>query len=101
MDELINGFLKEYMGVFYCFDEDYHPAAVSGAWLVQFADFDWYFSTEQMAKAFIWLLNEINKYTDATDPSLYKGYIFTDLDDDVFRFLTPKLVGLIDKRKGE
>lgn len=97
-----NNGLTEYMGILYGYDVDYRGSAISGAWLVQFADYDWYFSSESMARAFIWLLNEINRYTDVLDGHIFDGYIFgEDLDDDVFRFLVPELVGIIESRKGE
>lgn len=91
--------LVEYMGMLYGFDEDY----LCGAWLILFADYEWYFLKEKNVKTFIGLMNEISKYADAEEVAeeYQKQAGFSDMyADKSIQFLAAKLVELIEQ-KGE
>lgn len=78
------------MGNYYTWDDD------CKAWLVQVADYDWYFSKEVFAKTFIGLVEQISKIADIND--VVETYDFMHMvDDDMIQYLAIKYIKLLDQ----
>ena len=80
----------EFMGNYYTWDDE------QKAWLVQVADYDWYFSKEVFAKTFIGLVEQISKLADIEE--VVETYNFTDMvDDNAIQYLAIKYIKLLDQ----
>ena len=80
----------EFMGNYYTWDDE------QKAWLVQVADYDWYFSKEVFAKTFIGLVEQISKFADIED--VIATYNFSDdVDDKAIQYLAIKYIKLLDR----
>ena len=80
----------EFMGNYYTWDDE------QKAWLVQVADYDWYFSKEVFAKTFIGLVEQISKFADIED--VVETYNFMGMvDDGAIQYLAIKYIQLLDQ----
>lgn len=80
----------EFMGNYYTWDDE------QKAWLVQVADYDWYFSKEVFAKTFIGLVEQISKYADIEDVVATYNFM-VDVDDGAVLYLAIKYIKLLDQ----